>query len=213
MLSAPWPPTQPPSVYAPLAPAWRIFAGPPPQSRAGETPVEALDTGDRRRGRAKALWNKKAARRGTRAIVLSSAAIPVVLLVSVNVHGVQVGQVLASFLAALSTAAAAFLQFNRPYADWALYREYQRWAERERFAFDNGLTPYDSDDAELLNEKLLAIDLFEAQQQLENRRAALIPKDGDVTSSAPRALKLSRRPARRATARRDPSGRRCRPCR
>ncbi len=164
------------------APAWRIFAGPPPQSRAGDTPVEALDTVVAS-WTSKALWNKKAARRGTRAIVLSSAAIPVVLLVSVNVHGVQVGQVLASFLAALSTAAAAFLQFNRPYADWALYREFQRWAERERFAFDNGLKPYDSDD-HLLNEKLLAIHLFEAQQQLENRRAALIPKDGDVTSSA-----------------------------
>ena len=83
----------------------------------------------------------------------------------------------------MSTAAAAFLQFNRPYADWALYREFQRWAERERFAFDNELKPYDSDDAEL-NEKLLAVNLFEAKQQLENRRAALIPKDGDVTSSA-----------------------------
>src|SRR5688500_3682970 len=116
-----------------------IFAGPPAQSRPRETPVEALDTVIHSWTK-KALWNKKAARRGTRAIVLSSAAIPVVLLVSVNVSGVQVGQVLASFLAALSTAAAAFLQFNRPYADWALYREFQRWAERERFAFDNGLT-------------------------------------------------------------------------
>ena len=159
-----------------------IFAGPPAQSRPRETPVEALDTVIHSWTK-KALWNKKAARRGTRAIVLSSAAIPVVLLVSVNVSGVQVGQVLASFLAALSTAAAAFLQFNRPYADWALYREFQRWAERERFAFDNGLTPYDSDDAQA-NERLLAVHLFEATQQLENRRAALIPKDGDVTSSA-----------------------------
>ena len=168
-------------ITAPRA-ARRIFAGPPPQSRAGETPPQALDTAVES-WTAKASWNKKAARRGTRAIVLSSAAIPVVLLVSVNVHGVQVGQVLASFLAAASTAAAAFLQFNRPYADWALYREFQRWAERERFAFDNELKPYDSDDAEL-NEKLLAVNLFEAKQQLENRRAALIPKDGDVTSSA-----------------------------
>jgi Protein of unknown function (DUF4231) len=164
------------------APMRRLFAGPPPQSRAGETPLQALDTAIES-WTCKALWNKKAARRGTRAIVLSSAAIPVVLLVSVNVHGIQVGQVLASFLAAMSTAAAAFLQFNRPYADWALYREFQRWAERERFAFDNGLKPYDSDD-DLLNEKTLAVNLFEAKQQLENRRAALIPKDGDVTSSA-----------------------------
>ena len=159
-----------------------IFAGAPAQSRPRETPVEALDTVIHSWTK-KAVWNKKAARRGTRAIVLSSAAIPVVLLVSVNFHGIQVGQVLASFLAAMSTAAAAFLQFNRPYADWALYREFQRWAERERFAFDNELAPYDSPDHRA-NEKLLAINLFEAQQQLENRRAALIPKDGDVTSSA-----------------------------
>ena len=164
------------------APMRRLFAGPPPQSRAGETPVQALDTAIAS-WTSKALWNKKAARRGTRAIVLSSAAIPVVLLVSVNFHGIQVGQVLASFLAAMSTAAAAFLQFNRPYADWALYREFQRWAERERFAFDNALKPYDSDD-DRVNEKLLAMNIFEAKQQLENRRAALIPKDGDVTSSA-----------------------------
>jgi hypothetical protein len=159
-----------------------IFAGAPAQSRPRETPVEALDTVIHSWTK-KALWNKKAARRGTRAIVLSSAAIPVVLLISVNFQGIQVGQVLASVLAALSTAAAAFLQFNRPYADWALYREFQRWAERERFAFDNELKPYDSGDRRA-DEKLLAINLFEAQQQLENRRAALIPKDGDVTSSA-----------------------------
>ena len=159
-----------------------IFAGPPSQTRPRETPVEALDTVIHSWTK-KAQWNKKAARRGTRAIVLSSAAIPVVLLISVNFHGVQVGQVLASFLAAMSTAAAAFLQFNRPYADWALYREFQRWAERERFAFDNELKPYDASDPRD-NEKLLAVNLFDAQQQLENRRAALIPKDGDVTSSA-----------------------------
>ena len=159
-----------------------IFAGAPAQSRPRETPVEALDTVIHSWTK-KALWNKKAARRGTRAIVLSSAAIPVVLLVSVNFHGIQVGQVLASFLAAMSTAAAAFLQFNRPYADWALYREFQRWAERERFAFDNELAPYDMQDRRA-NEKLLAINLFDAQQHLENRRAALIPKEGDVTSSA-----------------------------
>ena len=162
--------------------ARRIFAGPPAQTRAGDTPIQALDTAIAS-WTSKAQWNKKAARRGTRAIVLSSTAIPVVLLFSVNFHGVQVGQVLASMLAALSTAAAAFLQFNRPYADWALYREFQRWAERERFAFDNELKPYDAQDPRD-NEKQLAINLFEAQQQLENRRAALIPKDGDVTSSA-----------------------------
>jgi hypothetical protein len=163
-------------------PLRNIFAGAPAQSRPRETPVEALDTAiDSWTKRAQ--WNKRAARRGTKMIVLSSAAIPVVLLFSVNFQGVQIGQVSASVLAALSTAAAAFLQFNRPYADWALYREFQRWAERERFAFDNELKPYDAVDPRE-NEKLLAINLFEAQQQLENRRAALIPKDGDVTSSA-----------------------------
>lgn len=167
---------------APRAARRRIFAGAPPQTRARETPVQALDTAIES-WTSRALWNKKAARRGTKMIVLSSAAIPVVLLFSVNFQGVQIGQVSASLLAAMSTAAAAFLQFNRPYADWALYREFQRWAERERFAFDNELKPYDSGDTQA-NEKLLAINLFEAQQQLENRRAALIPKDGDVTSSA-----------------------------
>ena len=167
---------------APRAARRNFFTGAPPQTRAGDTPVQALDTAIES-WTSRALWNKKAARRGTKMIVLSSAAIPVVLLFSVSFQGVQIGQVAASVLAAMSTAAAAFLQFNRPYADWALYREFQRWAERERFAFDNGLTPYESDDARA-NEKLLAIHMFEAQQQLENRRAALIPKDGEVTSSA-----------------------------
>ncbi len=161
--------------------AWRVFAGPPPQARRGETAVQALDTAIES-WTAKALWNKKAARRGTRAIVLSSAAIPVVLLVSVNIHGIQVGQGLASFLAALSTAAAAFLQFNRPYADWSLYREYQRWAEAERFAFENGLAPYESDDAKA-NTKLLATRLLDKKRKLENRRAALMPNDAEVTGS------------------------------
>ena len=95
----------------------------------------------------------------------------------------QVGQVLASFLAALSTAAAAFLQFNRPYADWAALPRVPALGERERFVFDNGLTAYDSD-VPCPTRSCWPSHLVEVQQQLENRRAALIPKDGDVTSSA-----------------------------
>jgi hypothetical protein len=153
----------------------RVFAGPPPQARARETAVEALDTAIDSWTR-KAQWNKRAARRGTRAIVMSSAAIPVVLLVSINVRGMDVGQVLAGLLAAISTAAAAFLQFNRPYADWRLYREYQRWGERERFMFDNGLAPYDTPDAE----RLLAEKLVDLQRRLELKWAALQPEDGEI---------------------------------
>ena len=149
------------------------------QSRPRETPVEALDTAIDSWTR-KAQWNKRAARRGTRAIVMSSAAIPVVLLISGEVQGMQVGQVLAGLLAAVSTAAAAFLQFNRPYADWRLYHEYQRWGERERFMYDNGLAPYDTQDAE----RQLAERLIDLQRRLELKWAALQPEDGDVTRSA-----------------------------
>jgi Protein of unknown function (DUF4231) len=160
----------------------RLFAGPPPQSRPRETAVVALDTAIDSWTR-KARWNKRAARRGTRAIVVSSAAIPVVLLISGDVQGMQVGQVLAGLLAAISTAAAAFLQFNRPYADWRLYREYQRCGERERFMYDTGLAPYDKPDpAE--NERQLAERLLELQRRLELKWAALQPEDGDVTRSA-----------------------------
>jgi Protein of unknown function (DUF4231) len=155
-----------------------ILAGPPPQARPRETVAEALDTAIECWTR-KAQWNKRAARRGTRAIVLSSAAIPVVLLVSVEIEGMQVGQVLAGLLAAISTAAAAFLQFNRPYADWRLYREYQRCGERERFMYDTGLAPYDKD--AMQNERLLAQRLVELQRRLELKWAALQPEDGDVS--------------------------------
>ena len=160
----------------PTALPLRVFAGPPPQSRARETPIEALDTAIDSWTR-KAQWNKRAARRGTRAIVVSSAAIPVVLLISGDVQGMQVGQVLAGLLAAVSTAAAAFLQFNRPYADWRLYREYQRCGERERFMYDNGMAPYDTPDAE----RHLAERLLDLQRRLELKWAALQPEDGDVT--------------------------------
>ena len=159
----------------------RLFPAPPPQSRRGESPLEALDTAVECWER-KAQWNKRAARRGTRAIVLSSAAIPVVLLVSVEVKGMQVGQVLAGLLAAVSGAAAAFLQFNRPYADWRLYREYQRYGERERFAFENQLEPYNDPDAQ--NDRLLAKRLVELQERLERRWAALVPDDGDISRTA-----------------------------
>ena len=155
-----------------------IFAGPPPQTRPRETAVQALDTAIESWTR-KARWNKRAARRGTRAIVVSSAAIPVVLLVSVNVGGMDVGQVLAGLLAAVSTAAAAFLQFNRPYADWRLYREYQRHGERERFMYDNGLAPFNLPDPEQ-NERLLAERFIELQRRLELKWAALQPEDGEV---------------------------------
>jgi Protein of unknown function (DUF4231) len=163
---------------ATFVPALRIpklFAGPPPQAKAGETAHEALNTAIDSWTR-KALWNKRAARRGTRAIVISSAAIPVVLLIG-NVEGIAVGQILASVLAAISTAAAAFLQFNRPYADWRLYREYQRCGERERFRYDNKLAPYNTPDAE----RLLAERLVDLQRRLEMKWAALQPEDGDVS--------------------------------
>jgi hypothetical protein len=170
---------------APRTNVWRrVFPAPPPQARPRETAVEALDTAIES-WTSKALWNKKAARRGTKTIVLSSAFIPVVLLFSINIYGVQVSELLASVLAALSTAAAGFMQFNRPYADWNLYREYQRWGERERLAFQAGLKPYDSDDA-AANTKLLAANLLDAKRQLEQRRTALIPDDGDVSSQARR---------------------------
>jgi hypothetical protein len=160
--------------------SWRdIFSGPPPQARSGESAIEALNTAIDS-WTTKAQWNKKAARRGTRAIVLGSAAIPVVLLFSIEVQGMQAGQVLAGLLAAASTAAAAFLQFNRPYADWRLYREYQRWGERERFRFQTGLEPYNSPHA-TVNERLLAERLVALQEQLERRWAALVPDDGDVS--------------------------------
>jgi hypothetical protein len=160
-------------------PLRNVFAGPPPQARPRETPIEALDTAIDSWTR-KARWNKRAARRGTRAIVMSSAAIPVVLLISGEVQGMQIGQVLAGLLAAVSTAAAAFLQFNRPYADWRLYREYQRCGERERFMYDNGLAPYNTPDAE----RQLAERLIDLQRRLELKWAALQPEDGDVTRSA-----------------------------
>ncbi len=160
----------------------RLFPAPPPQARRGESPLEALNTAVESWER-KARWNKRAARRGTRAIVVSSAAIPVVLLVSVEVQGMQVGQVLAGLLAAVSGAAAAFLQFNRPYADWRLYREYQRYGERERFAFENRLAPYNRGDR-ARNDKLLAKRLVDLQERLERRWAALVPDDNEVGRSA-----------------------------
>ena len=167
---------------------WRRIAEarrPPPEARPHQNPHEALQTAIES-WTAKANWNESAARRGTQAIIVSSALIPIALLVSTEVEAFLVSKAAPAILAAIAAAAAAWLQFYRPYEEWKLYRGYQRRAEHERLLYENGLCPY-NDEIDIRNADKLARTLIDLQCRLQAKWAALLPSERDVGDRIPRA--------------------------
>jgi hypothetical protein len=155
----------------------------PPQSRPHEPAPQALQTAIEC-WTAKADWNEKVARRATRAIIWSSAAIPITIVASTEGQEFLLGRLAPSVLGGVAACAAGWLQFARPYEGWKLFRHYQRWGETERFRYELGLKPYNFEDAKE-NGRQLGERMIEHLSALEPEWEHLLPPDAGVANQAP----------------------------
>ena len=121
---------------------------------------------------------RRAAHVGTAAIILSSAAIPVMLLVSTESSPFLTGKLAPSILAGIAAGVASWLQFERPYEGWRLYRGYQHLLELEKLQHDHKAGPYRD---ELAPDRVLVERLAEFQRQLEQEWNAHIPTEAEIT--------------------------------
>ena len=130
------------------------------------------------RWKAKGDANKRVAQWATAAIVVSSALVPVVILVSTEWSHFMLGKVVPSILAAISAAAAGWLQFKRPYEGWKLYRGYQHALETERLLHRHKAGRYR---AEAAPTRVLVERLAEFERSMEKEWRAHLPSDSDIT--------------------------------
>ena len=164
--------------------------GPGEGSRADEPPNDALEEVDRRIARWKVKGNraKRTARSGTGIIVVSSALVPIVLLVSTHWSHFFLGKVAPSVLAAIAAAAASWMQFERPYEGWALYRGYQRALETERVRYCYSVSPYED---QKTRDGVLIERLAEYLESFDNEWKAHIPTDAEITIETRRAREIA----------------------
>lgn len=94
--------------------------------------------------RRKADVNERRARWGTGLLLISTAAIPVLIVASTQTLGFLLGKLIPAALAAVGAIVAGLLQFERPHERWSLYRRYQRLFEAERMLYVEGVGPYSS---------------------------------------------------------------------
>jgi hypothetical protein len=93
----------------------------------------------------KADRNERRARAATATLILSTTAIPVLIIASTQTLDFLLGKLLPGVLAATGAVVAGLLQFERPHERWTLYRRYQRLFETERFLYLQGAGEYAGD--------------------------------------------------------------------
>jgi hypothetical protein len=89
---------------------------------------------------------QKLAWAGSLWIVLSSAAIPVLIVISTQSGAFILGQLLPALLAALAAVAAGAAQVARPHERWRSSRQHQILLEGERFNYIHRLGHYAAGD-------------------------------------------------------------------
>lgn len=155
---------------------------PPEQSTSGETGLDACEASIISVSR-KADHNERLARWSTAVIVISSALIPVFLLLSTQGLSFIWGKLVPALLAMTSALAAGILQFERPHDRWRLYRNYQRAFEDQRLRFQNSVDPYEGlDKAD--GERLLAVNVADLRLRLDQDWAGLVPASASIASEA-----------------------------
>jgi hypothetical protein len=132
---------------------------------------------------AKAERHRKQAKVGTAIIVAVSAAVPVLLLLSEQWGGYWVGKFAPAVLAAAAAATAGWLQFQRPYEVWSLYRRYGAKLENDLLLYDYGAEPYDQV-CGAARERVLAKQLAVSNMDLELQRELLMPQGEPTYDSA-----------------------------
>jgi hypothetical protein len=90
-------------------------------------------------------------------VVVSSAAIPVLIVISTQTGAFVLGQLLPAVLAALAAVAAGAAQVARPHERWRSCRQHQIQLEAERFSYVHGLGDYATEDKDrILLERVMA---------------------------------------------------------
>jgi len=159
----------------------RYSLRPPEQSAPGEDPVSSCARAIAS-VRLKADRNERLARLATSTIILTSALIPVSLIVSSQGHPFLWGKLIPSLLAASAATVAGIIQFERPHERWRLYRGYQRALEGERFRYENNVEPYDVGEPE--RTRRFAARIADLQGRLHEEWSGLIPASAQVASRA-----------------------------
>jgi hypothetical protein len=154
---------------------------PPEQSANGDDPLAAcgrtIDS-----VRRKADRNERLARVATGMIIITSALIPVSIIISTQGGEFAFGKLVPSILAALAATTAGVLQFERPHERWKLYRGYQRALEAERFRYENQVQPYDGDEAQRTRQ--FAAMVVQLQLHLHEEWSGLVPASAQVAVRA-----------------------------
>jgi Protein of unknown function (DUF4231) len=98
------------------------------------------------RFKAEADKSQRLAWAGSLWIVLSSAAIPVLIVIATQTGAFVLGQLLPAVLAALAAVAAGAAQIVRPHERWRSSRQHQILLERERSSYVHRLGAYATED-------------------------------------------------------------------
>jgi Protein of unknown function (DUF4231) len=154
---------------------------PPEQSAPGDDPsafcARAITS-----VRQKADRNERMARLATITIILTSALIPVSLIISSQAGAFAWGKLVPSLLAATAATVAGFIQFERPHERWKLYRGYQRAFEAELFRYENNVAPYDAEEPK--RTRLFAAAIATTQGRLHDDWSGLVPASAQVAARA-----------------------------
>jgi hypothetical protein len=126
----------------------------------------------------KADKNKRIARRRTLALTLSTALVPVFILVPGDIF--LLSKVAPSVLAAVSAVLAALNQFDRPHQRWVLYRRYERLVQAEGKRYRFAVAPYDGEDRDTQLGRAVAQLEIDLQAEWEG----LIPSRNEIPSTA-----------------------------
>jgi Protein of unknown function (DUF4231) len=165
----------------PMRTSGRSRLDPPEQASGGEDALAACNrTIDS--VRCKADRNQRLARISTTMIILTSALIPLSIIISTQGGEFAWGKLIPSILAAAAATSAGVLQFERPHERWKLYRGYQRAFEAERFRYENEVLPYDG--AEPGRTRAFAATIAQLQLHLHEEWSGLVPASAQVAARA-----------------------------
>jgi Protein of unknown function (DUF4231) len=151
------------------------------QAVSGELPYDACNRVIEVTRR-KADKHERLAKRGTLAIIVSTASIPVVLVISTQWFAFGLGKLVPAALAALGTVIAGWIQLQAPHDRWKLYRGYQRVLEAERLKYENRIDPYHGED----RDGVLVDRLTKAELAMHDEWSGLVPRSADAAAAVAR---------------------------
>ena len=117
-------------------------------------------------------------------VVVSSASIPVLILISTEIGAFVFGKIVPAMLAAIAAIAGGAAQIVRPHDRWRMHRRWQRWLQAERIRYVHGLDEYGSDDRERV---LLSRVVTASRGIMEEWEAMMPPNTDEALATLPKA--------------------------